>query len=105
MLVRIRGEGRVQVAAYGVADAEHLIEKELRNLWPEARLVVTEVRREAGEARIVEELWLSYRLEATLEVEGADAREAERAAFRSARDRLAASHFRHTSWEAVKSAG
>ena len=100
--VDITGEGRVDVAAYGIADAEHLVEKELRALWPEARLVVTEVRRESGAARIVEEFSLAYRLQATLRVEAADVTEARRAAFRAARDRLEDSRYRHTSWDAAR---
>src|SRR5215218_6102018 len=100
--IPVIGQGRVDIAAYGVADAEHLVEKELRALWPDARLVVTEVRRDAGAARIVEEFSLAYRLQATLQAEGADEAEARRAAFRAARDRLAGSRYRHTSWDASR---
>jgi hypothetical protein len=101
--VRIRGKGRVQVAAHGMGDAEHLLEKELRSLWPEARLVVTEVARPPGAERIVEEFSVSYRLEAAVEADAEDEEQARRSAFRAARDRLAASRYRHTSWEAIRS--
>lgn len=99
--IRIRGTGRVEVAAHGMADAEHLLEREIRALWPEARLVVTDVSRAPGVERIVEDLTLSYRLEATVEAEGEEPRAARRAAFRIARERLGASRYRRTTWEAV----
>ena len=99
--IRLRGTGTVEVAAHGVADAEHLVEKEMRALWSGARIVVTGVSRGAGEPRIVEEFSLSYRVEATLEAEGEDEKAARRAAFRSARDRLAGSRYRNTAWEVL----
>ena len=99
--IPITGTGRVDVAAYGVADAEHLVEKELGARWPEARLLVTEVKRHPGAARIVEEFSISYRLHAVMQTEGADEAEARRAAFRVARDRLADSRYRHTRWDAA----
>ena len=102
-LVRIRGRGRVEVAAHGLADAEHLAGKEMGRLWPEARVEVVEVARAPGTARIVEEFSLTYRVEATLEIDAASEPEARRAAFRAAREHLAPSRYRHTSWEAVRS--
>ena len=101
--IRLRGTGTVEVAAHGVADAEHLVEKEMRALWPGARIVVTGVSR-AGEPRIVEEFSLSYRVEATLEAAGEDESAARRAAFRSARERLASSRYANTAWEALPAA-
>ena len=98
--VRIRGEGTVDVAAHGLADAEHLLEKEMRALWPGARIVVIRVSR-GGEPRIVEEFSLSYRIEASVEAEGEDEAALRRAAFRSARERLAGSRYRNTSWTAI----
>ena len=90
----------MHVAAHGVADAEHLVEKEMRALWPGARIVVTTVER-SGEPRIVEEFSLSYRVEGAVDAEGEDEAAARRAAFRSARERLASSRYRGTAWEAV----
>src|SRR5690606_25145945 len=57
--VPLRGTGRVEVAAYGVADAEHLVQTELERLWPGARVRVPEVRRTGEEPRIVEEFEVS----------------------------------------------
>ena len=37
----VRGAGRVELAAYGLADAEHQVEKELRALWPDAVVELT----------------------------------------------------------------
>jgi hypothetical protein len=54
-----------------------------------------------GEPRIVEEFSLSYRIDAVLEMEAEDEAAARRAAFRTARDRLASSRYRKTAWEAV----
>ena len=101
MTIRLRGVGTVEIAAHGVADAEHLVEKEMRALWPGARIVVVGIGRGADRPRIVEEFSLSYRVEATLEAEGEDEPAARRAAFRSARERLASSRYRNTAWEAL----
>lgn len=99
-LVRVRGEGRVSAAAYGLADAEHLVEKEVSRLLPGAVVEILEVTRPPGGARIVEELAVSYRLHAELRVEAADADAARRVAFREARARLEGSRYRTTSWSA-----
>ena len=98
--VRVRGEGRVGVPAHGLADAEHRVEKELGRLFPEARVEVTEVARPAGAPRIVEELAVSYRVDASVEVEADSPDEARRAAFRLARSRLESSRYRMTAWSA-----
>jgi hypothetical protein len=98
--VPIRGAGRVTVAAFGVADAEHLVEKELARAWPEARITVVQVRRE-GQNRIVEEFAVDYRLTATVHVEADEARQAKGAAFRRARDRLAGTRYHLTEWDLV----
>lgn len=99
LTVRIRGTGRVVVAAYGLADAEHLVEKELRRRWPEARVEVTNVARPGGDARIVEEFEVAYRLEGALTVEAATRDDAPKAAFRRARELLEGSRYARTEWE------
>lgn len=99
-LVALNGRGRVEVAAYGVADAEHLLERELGRLWPEARLRVTDIERVGEESRIAEEFRVSYRLECSVAVRAASPDAARREAFRRARERLAASRYWRTEWEA-----
>lgn len=99
--VRARGRGKVEVAAYGIADAEHLVEKELRRLWPEARVTVARIDR-AGAPRIVEEFAVRYLLEGTLDVEAESAAEAPAAAFRRMRELLSQSRYRRAEWEAVE---
>lgn len=99
--VLLRGRARVEVAAFGLADAEHLVEKELVRLWPAARVRVLDVRR--GEAaRIVEEFTVSYRLEAVLRVTADRREEAPSTAFRRARRLLAGTRYQRTKWEAVE---
>src|SRR5690606_27968125 len=98
--VRVRGRGRVRIAAYGVADAEHLVEKELRRLWPEARARIEEIARaEAAGPRIVEEFDVSYRLEGLHEVAAPNPEDAPAAAFRHLRGLLASSRYRKTEWD------
>lgn len=101
LTVRIRGTGRVTVAAYGLADAEHLVEKELRRRWPEAGVRVTDVARPAGGARIVEEFEVAYHLEGALAVQAASRDEAPAAAFRRARQMLSGSRYARTEWAAL----
>lgn len=90
--LRLRGTGRARVAAYGVADAEHLVEKEIARAWPDARVLVTGVERGAGDARIVEEFTVSYRITATLPAD------TSRAAFQQARALLAGTRYERTEW-------
>lgn len=97
--VRIRGLGSVEVAAYGVADAEHLVEKELARLWPGAHHEILEVARPGDGGRVVEEFRVRYRLTATVTVEVEAKEQAPRAAFRHARGLLAGSRYRATGWE------
>jgi hypothetical protein len=94
---RLRGEGRVEVAAYGLADAEHRVEKELGALFPAARVEVTEVAR-AGEGRIVEELVVRYRVSLAAEGEGESAAEARRAALAPLRAAAAGTRFERIAW-------
>jgi hypothetical protein len=100
--VRVRGRGEVEVPAYGVADAEHLVEKEVGRLWPGARVQISSVARLPGGGRIVEQFSLVYLLEGVLEVEAESQPDAHRAAFRAAREKLASSRYLQTRWEAVE---
>lgn len=96
-VVRVRGSGRVDVAAYGIADAEHRVEKEIRLAWPNARVEILEIARGAASGRIVEEFTVSYRIRAELEVGvGSDARSL---AFRVARERLEGTRYWGAEWE------
>jgi hypothetical protein len=100
--VRVRGSGRNQVAAYGIADAEHHVEKEIRRCWTDARVRVTDVRRTSGEERIAEEFAVEYRLEGSLEVEAADAASARQQAFRTARSRFSGTRYWTIAWDAAE---
>lgn len=99
--VVLRGRGCVQVAAYGMADAEHLVDKEIRRLWPEARVHVLEVGRGA-DARIVDEFSVSFRVEGRLRVVAGASEEAPGMAYRHVRGLLAGSRYLRTEWEAVE---
>lgn len=100
--VRVRGEGRVVVAGYGVADAEHRVEKELGRLWPGARVSIRDVARSDDRERIVEEFEVGFRLEGEVQAEAESAERAVREAFREARTRLEGSRYWKTSWESVE---
>ncbi|HEX8245207.1 MAG TPA: hypothetical protein VF541_16970 [Longimicrobium sp.] len=98
--VAVRGGGRVELAAYGMADAEHQVQKELCELWPGARVDVLEVARTDPEPRIVEEFAVRYRLRATVAVEVETEDEARRAALRLLNARFAGSRYARVSWDA-----
>jgi hypothetical protein len=97
--VPIRGRGRAQLPAYGLTDAEHRVEKEITQLWPEAVVQVLEVGRGGDDPRIVEEFTISYRIDGALDVDAPSPEEARRAAFREARRKLADSRYHRTEWE------
>lgn len=99
--VALRGNGRAELAAHGLADAEHQVEKELRAAWPEARVEVLEVGR-AGEAgRIVEEFAVRFRVTGTRHVVAATVEEARRIALRELRAALAGTRYERMAWEVV----
>jgi hypothetical protein len=98
--VAVRGTGRVELAAYGVADAEHQVERELRECWPGARVELLEVARTLPEPRIVEEFAVRYRLRGTVAVEAERDDDARRAAFRALRERFAGTRHARIAWEA-----
>lgn len=87
------------VAAYGLADAEHLVEKEIARLWPQARTRITAVERTGEGEQIAEEFLISYRLVGAVVVEAPSREEARRAAFRQARQRFADTRYWKTAWE------
>lgn len=100
--MRVRGGGQVELAAYGMADAEHQVEKEVRALWPEAGVSILEVGRSDGGARIVEEFRIRYRLNGTILVDEETDAEARKTALRVLRDRFSGSRFERIAWEAVE---
>jgi hypothetical protein len=97
-VVSVRGVGRISAAAYGVADAEHLVEKEIARAWPAARVEVLEVGR-GSVGRIVEEFTVAYRVSGDIRVSAESTNQARRAAFRRARELLADSRYARTEWE------
>ncbi|HYR09336.1 MAG TPA: hypothetical protein VEQ60_16245 [Longimicrobium sp.] len=100
--VSVRGSGRVELAAYGLADAEHQVEKEIRALWPAAAAVdVTDVARMDEASRIVEEFRVGYRVRGVVSVTADTEAEARKAALRMMRDRFIGSRFERITWEVV----
>jgi hypothetical protein len=100
--ITLRGTGRAEVAAYGVADAEHLVEKELAAAWPGARVEILELARQGEPGRIVEEFTVRYRVSGTVAVEAESPEAARREALRQLRERLAPTRHRRIEWEAPK---
>jgi len=97
--------GRVELAAYGVADAEHQVERELREIWPGVRVELLEVARTLPEPRIVEEFAVRYRLRGTVAVDAEREEDARRAAFRTLRERFAGTRHERIAWEAEGDSG
>ena len=99
--VRITGRGAVELPGYGVADAEHQLEKELAAALPTAKLRVDQIRRLDAAPRIVEEFQIRFTLTATVEVDlaedGDDKR--ARAAFAAGRAALEGTRFGKIAWE------
>jgi hypothetical protein len=91
--VTVRGTGRVELPAYGLA------EKELRALWPDAAVDVTDVSRPGPAARIVEEFRVSYRVRGVVHASGDTETEARKTALRTLRDRFAGSRFERITWD------
>ncbi|MBB4636622.1 hypothetical protein [Longimicrobium terrae] len=100
-VVRLRGQGRVEVPAYGVADAEHQVEKELAALWPEAGVDVLEVGRADADGRIVEEFRVGYRVRGSVSVTADTEEDARKTAVRRLRERFQGSRFARIAWEFV----
>ena len=91
-VVRVQARGRVEVPAYGIADAEHLVEKEMSRLWPGAQLRIESVTR-LGPTRIVEEFAVDYLVSGDVEVDGEGEAERRARAFAAVRTKLAASRY------------
>jgi hypothetical protein len=98
--VEVAGSGRVELPAYGIADAEHRVEKELGALWPSALVSVVEVAG-AGTGRIVDEYAVRYRVRGRREVAAGSEEEARRTALRELRASFEASRFRRVAWEVI----
>lgn len=101
--VSVRGAGRVELPAYGLADAEHQVEKELRALWPEAVVEVTDVSRMDPAARIVEEFRITYRVRGVILAPGDTEAEARKAVLRVLRDRFNGTRFERITWDVADS--
>ena len=97
----MRGGGRVELAAYGIADAEHQVEKELGEIWPGARVEIVEVARTEPAPRIVEEFAVRYRLRATVPVDVEAEGDARRAALRLLHERFAGTRYARIAWDPV----
>jgi hypothetical protein len=100
--VAVRGTGRATVPAYGLADAEHRVEKELGERLPDAVVAIGSVERPPVGPKIVEEFLVQYSVRLKVEVEAPDVAAARSAAFRSVRGRLEGSRYARTAWEAPR---
>jgi len=100
--VSVRGTGRVVLPAYGLADAEHQVEKELGEAWPGCRVDVLDVARTDDRARIVEEFAIRYRVRGTVTLAAPTEKEAQAAALRGLRDRFAGTRFGNVAWDVVE---
>lgn len=101
-VVSLRGAGRVALPAYGLADAEHQVEKEIRAAWPAAAVVeVLDVGRVEGAGRIVEEFAVRYRVRGAVAVAAEGTDDARRAALRVLRDRFTGTRYERIAWEVV----
>lgn len=96
--MEVKGAGRVELAAYGLADAEHQVEKEVRAAWPAARVEVLDVSRQ-GPGRIVEEFAVRYRVRGTVAVDAESVDEARKAALRELRERFAGTRHARIEWD------
>ncbi len=100
--IGVEGRGTVVVPAFGLADAEHRVEKEIRKRLPDSRVSVHTVERPPDTSRIVEEFSVTYSLRVRLPVEAADDDAAVPTAFRAVRDALAGTRYERTRWEQVR---
>jgi len=98
-VVRLVGRGRTTVAAYGLADAEDRVEKEIRARWAECSVQVPEIRRNAETPRIADEFEVDYRVIGEVEVDAESIADARRDAFRVARARFENSPYWRIAWE------
>lgn len=96
---RLTGYGEAAIEAFGSADAEARLEKELARALPGSTLVIRALRRPEDEPRIVETFVAEYLLRSDLEVEGTNEESARRAAFSAARRALSGSRFQRVAWD------
>lgn len=99
----LRGAGRIELPAYGVADAEARTEKEIRTLLPDARVEILEIARTGGAPRIVETFSIAYRVSLVAEAEGEDETSARRRVLQATRGVLEGSRFGQIGWDPPKS--
>ena len=97
--VSLRGTGRVELPAYGLADAEHRVHKVLAAIWRGCRVDVMDVGRVDSRARVVEEFAVGYRVRGSVETSAADPRAA---AVRELRTRFAGTRFERITLEVVE---
>jgi Lon protease-like protein len=90
--VTVHGTGRVILPAYGLADAEHQVEKELEEAWPGCRAEVLDVARTDDRPRIVEEFAVRYRVRGTV---------AQKDGLRSLRERFSGTRYSGVSWDVL----
>jgi GTP cyclohydrolase III len=100
--IPLRGSGRVELPAYGLADAEHQVEKEIHALCPDAAVDVLDVGRVDERSRIVEEFRVHYRVRASVEVNADSPAEARKSALRALRERFAGSRYERVAWQVVE---
>lgn len=96
--MRVHGRGSVEIPGYGVADAEHRMEKELSSLLPGAIVHVQQIRRTDPQPRIVEAYLIDYGVVVELEVEPNEEGKTDRAAYAAARERVRGSRFERMEW-------
>ena len=99
--VRLTGIGRVELAAYGTADAEHQVEKELGRIWPDATVAILGIERE-DTPRIVENFRITYRVRLVRQVDAPLPATAGREAARAARSACAGGRYRDIEWVKVE---
>ena len=97
--VAVKGAGRVELAAYGIADAEHQAEKEARDAWPGARVEITDAARVGARGKIVEEFAIRYRVSGVVTADAESADEARRLALRGLRARVGGTRFSRIVWD------
>jgi len=99
--VTIHGRGVVELPAYGLADAEARVHKELRAALPGAHIEVREVRRIDVAPRIVETFEIAYSVRVSVEAVPTEtgSAAARRAAFSAGRRALAGTRFGKIIWE------
>ncbi|HEX8359489.1 MAG TPA: hypothetical protein VF613_05255 [Longimicrobium sp.] len=99
--VTVHGTGRVVLPAYGLADAEHQVEKELEEAWPGSRAKVLDVARTDDRPRIVEEFAVRYRVRGTVTEKASTEQEAKTAALRGLRERFTGTRFAGVAWDVI----